>query len=472
MPAGKGVYTAIWEKSFDRLLTPLEEFIHRQTTSGVLLMICAVIALIIANSPLHNEYEHILHTEIGFYVGSSQFSLSIHHWINEALMAMFFFIMGLELKRELMVGELSSPKQALLPIMAAIGGMLVPALFYLVFNASGPNAAGWGIPMATDIAFAIGALSLLGSRVPKSLVTFLIALAIVDDLGAVAVIALFYTESLNLTALAYAACFTVLLLALNLGGIRRPLPYAGVGILLWVAMLTSGIHATIAGIVVAFTIPIRPKFEPGLFVDRVQDTSAKMLESITEQADIIHNNRFRSLVTSLGDGVRLVQAPAQRLEHTLHLPVAYLVIPIFALANAGIPVNFSGIGEYFQHPVTLGVVAGLVLGKPVGIAGLTWMTVKLGWARLPTGLNMKHILGVGLLGGIGFTMSIFIADLAFRSSPEDLLMAKTGILLASAIAGFGGFFWLMLHTGKAHAGHDSTHENIASAGASGHGDHH
>lgn len=446
--AGKGVYNAPWEKSFDRLLTPLEEFIHRQTTSGVLLMICAVIALFIANGPFHTEYQKLLYTEIGINLGDHSFSLTIKYWINEALMAMFFFIMGLELKRELMVGELSSPKQALVPIMAAIGGMVVPALFYLAFNFSGEGASGWGIPMATDIAFAIGALSLLGARIPKSLVTFLIALAIVDDLGAVAVIALFYTADLNLTALAYAAGCTLLLIALNMGGIRRPLPYAAVGTLLWMAMLTTGIHATIAGIVVAFVIPIRPKFEPKVFVDRVQDTSAKMLESITEQADIIKNNHFRSLVTSMGDGVRLVQAPAQRLEHTLHLPVAYLVIPIFALANAGIPVDFAGFGQYFQHPITLGVLAGLLLGKPVGIAGFTWFTVKMGWAELPKGLNMKHILGVSLLGGIGFTMSIFIADLGFAGSAENLLMAKTGILMASAIAGFGGFFWLMMHTTK------------------------
>jgi NhaA family Na+:H+ antiporter len=285
--------------------------------------------------------------------------------------------------------------------------------------------------------------------VPKSLVTFLIALAIVDDLGAVAVIALFYTDNLNLAALAYAGVCTLFLVALNLGGIRRPLPYAIVGAVLWAAMLTSGVHSTIAGIIVAFVIPIRPKFEPELFVERVKETSVKMLNSITDQADIIKNSQFRSLVTSLGDGVRLVQAPAQRLEHTLHLPVAYLVIPIFALANAGIPVNFSGFAQNFQHPVMLGVLAGLLLGKPIGIAGLTWLAVKMGWATLPPGLDMKHILGVGLLGGIGFTMSIFIADLGFANSPNDLLMAKTGILLASAIAGLSGYTWLRLHSKEA-----------------------
>jgi len=448
MAKQKGVYNAPWEKSFDRILTPLEEFIHRQTTSGVLLMLCAVVALVVANSPLHDKYEHFLHTQISLTFGSGVFSLSIHHWINEALMALFFLIMGLELKRELLVGELSSPRQAMLPIMAAVGGMVIPALCYFAFNTSGTGANGWGIPMATDIAFAIGALSLLGPRIPKNLITFLIALAIVDDLGAVAVIALFYTESIDLQALAYAFACTLGLLFLNLGGVRRSMPYAFVGILLWVFMLASGIHATIAGILVAFVIPIRPKFEPALFITRMKDTTDKMLEAVADNPDIIHNTRFRSLVSSLGDGVALVQAPAQRAEHTLHLPVAYLVIPIFALANAGIPIDFANFGSYLNHPITLGVLAGLIVGKPLGIAGFTWFVVKMGWADLPTGLNMKHIFGVGLLGGIGFTMSIFIADLGFVGLAQDLLMAKTGILLASAIAGFGGFFWLMFYTKK------------------------
>lgn len=444
----KGIHHAPWEKAFDRLLTPLDEFIHRQTTSGVLLMICAVIALVIANGPLHDQYEHFLHTEIGLSFGSASFSLSIHHWINEALMALFFMIMGLELKRELLVGELSSPRQALLPIMAAIGGMLIPALCYVALNTSGPGVQGWGIPMATDIAFAIGALSLLGPRVPKTLITFLIALAIVDDLGAVAVIALFYTASINMAALAWAAVCTLVLAILNLGGVRHSVPYAIVGILLWAAMLASGIHATIAGIIVAFVIPIRPKFEPELFIERVKEKTLKMQKALANGSDIIHNHRFRTLVASLGNGVSLVQAPAQKAENTLHLPVAYLVIPIFALANAGIPVDFASFGKYLSDPITLGVLAGLLVGKPVGIVGFTWLTVKMGWAELPRGLNMRHILGVGMLGGIGFTMSIFIADLGFAGRPEDLLMAKTGILLASGIALLGGFFWLLAHTQK------------------------
>jgi NhaA family Na+:H+ antiporter len=445
----KGIYTAPWEKSFNRVLTPLEQFIHRQTTSGALLMICALLALVLANSPLQESYDKLLHKPISIGFSTSVFSLSIHHWINELLMALFFMIIGLELKRELLVGELSTPQQALLPIMAAIGGMVVPALAYVALNPSGHAANGWGIPMATDIAFAIGALSLMGSRIPKSLITFLIALAIVDDLGAVAVIALFYTEALNYTALAYVGLLTALLISFNLGGIRHGLPYAMVGLLLWAAMLASGVHATIAGIIIAFSIPIRPKFDPGLFIGKVRDLTQKMERSIADNPDIIHNNRFRSLVNTLGDGVNLVQAPAQRAEHGFHLPVAYLVIPVFALANAGIPIDFDDFAGYLAHPISLGVLAGLLIGKPLGIAGFTWVTVRLGWASLPEGLNMRHIVGVGLLGGIGFTMSIFIADLGFVKFPQDLLLAKTAIIAASALAGLGGCAILLMGRGAA-----------------------
>jgi NhaA family Na+:H+ antiporter len=439
-----GINLAPWEKSFDRILLPLEEFIHRQTTSGVLLMLCAVVALAIGNSGLQPGYEHFLHQELSIALGDKLFSLSLHHWINEALMVLFFLVMGLELKREILVGELSSPRQALLPIVAAIGGMVVPAALYYVCNPTGPAAVGWGIPMATDIAFAIGALSLLGDRIPKNLLTFLIALAIVDDLGAVAVIAVFYTHTINTFALLAACVCTGVLVSMNLGGIRRALPYALVGIALWAAMLSSGVHATIAGIIIAFTIPIKPKFDPDRFLHQVHQLADKMQDAIAQGPDVIHNNRLRGLVSSLGDGVQLVQAPAQRFEHSLHLPVAYLVIPVFALANAGIPIEFAEFGKYLTHPISVGIMCGLVLGKLFGIAGFTWVAWKLKWADIPAGLNMKHITGVGLLGGIGFTMSIFIADLGFADSEEELLMAKTGILLASLIAGIAGFVWLAL----------------------------
>jgi len=437
-------HIAPWEKAFTTVLTPLEEFIHRQTTSGILLMSCAIAALVIANSHWHEAYHYLL--ELPFTVGAEGFALSksIHHWINDGLMALFFLVVGLELKREILVGELADIKQALLPIVAAIGGMLMPALIYIAINPEGHTFDGWGIPMATDIAFALGTLALLGSRVPKSLLTFLVALAIVDDLGAVIVIALFYTETLNLTALGLAGFLLLVLVALNLGGVRRLLPYLLVGAVLWIAMLKSGVHATLAGIMLAFTIPMRPKYDPNRFLFQINERIGQIKQAFKAEENIIKNDQLRCRVQALGEGVQLVQAPAQILEHKMHLPSAYIVIPIFALANAGIPIDWSAFGETVTHPVSIGIALGLVVGKLLGIAGFTWVAVKLGFSELPKELNFKHIIGVALMGGIGFTMSIFIAELGFANHAEDLLMAKTGILLASIIAGTTGFIWLLL----------------------------
>ena len=440
-------HLAPWERAFDRVLTPLEEFIHRQTTSGMLLMLSAVVALVIANGPLAETYAHILHADFSVGSGEWMLSMSVHHWINDGLMALFFLVVGLELKRELLVGELSDPRQALLPIMAAIGGMLLPALVYFSMNSGGPEANGWGVPMATDIAFALGVLALLGGRVPPALLTLLVALAIVDDLGAVIVIALFYTSDLNLVALAAVGGILAMLFALNLGGIRRLLPYMLLGILLWLALLKSGIHATLAGVLLAFTIPMKPKLDTPRFLARARKLLEEIREAYEEEPCIILNDRMRSRPTALVEGALLAQAPAQRLEHSLHIPSAYLIIPVFALANAGIPLDFGAFGEVFANPVALGVMLGLVGGKLLGIVGFIWITVRLGWSRLPQGVGFSHIIGMALLGGIGFTMSIFIAELAFAGDPEDLLMAKTGILLASLIAGLGGYFWLRV-TGR------------------------
>lgn len=442
------VHLAPWERAFDRVLTPLEEFIHRQTTSSILLMVCGVIALGIANSAIGEQYLHALHIPIALGVGEGRFDLSLLHWINEALMAFFFLVVGLELKRELLVGELADIRRAALPIIAALGGMLFPALFYWLWNPSGATAVGWGIPMATDIAFAVGALSLLGNRVPTSLVTFLIALAIVDDLGAVIVIALFYTDNLNLQALAIAAALLGILVSFNLGGIRRVLPYMLVGVLLWCAMYASGVHATLTGVILAFTIPIRPKYNPQHFISEIRRLAAEMEHSLSTTPDIIHNDRLRSQVSALERGVALVQAPAQRLEQNLHIVVAYMVIPLFALTNAAIPINAGELFATAFHPITAGVASGLLFGKWLGIAGCSWLAIRLGVAALPEGMNTRHLHGVAMLGGIGFTMSIFVADLAFASSPELLLMAKTGILFASLVAGISGYCWLRFMCGS------------------------
>lgn len=437
-------HIAPWEKALDSVLTPLEEFIHRQTTSGILLMLFAVAALIIANSSFADSYHHFLQQYLTIGLESFQLSKSLHHWINDGLMAVFFLVVGLELKRELLVGELANFKQALLPIIAAVGGMLVPALIYFSINPEGHTADGWGIPMATDIAFALGALALLGNRVPTSLLTFLVALAIVDDLGAVIVIALFYTETINMAALGLAGVFTAMLVFLNLSGVRRLLPYLIVGIFLWIAMLKSGVHATLAGVILAFIIPMKPKYDPKRFLSMIHTSVDKIEEAFRKNENIVVNDALRSRVRALGNGVSLVQAPAQTLESKLHLPSAYLVIPIFALANAGVPIEWSSIGETIMHPVVMGIGLGLILGKLIGIAGFTWVAVKAGVCELPKGLSMNHIVGVAFMGGIGFTMSIFIAELGFAHHPEDLLMAKTGILFASLAAGLVGFGWLYM----------------------------
>lgn len=439
-----GDYHAPWEKSFNKILTPFEEFIHRQTTSGLLLMGMAVLALFLANGSLATAYEHLIHTVASINVGSWKLEMSLHHWINDGLMALFFFVVGLELKREMLVGELAKIRNAALPIGAAIGGMVVPALIYFAINPEGSAARGWGIPMATDIAFAIGALALLAGRVPKALITFLVALAIVDDLGAVLVIALFYTKSIALVPLMMAGVMFILLLGLNLSGVRKTMPYFIIAVFLWYALLQSGVHATLAGILGALSVPASPKYNPKRFSANVRELMLRFDASHEPGKSIMTNDKLRAVVQTLENGVHSVEAPLQRLEHVWHMPVAYLVIPIFALANAGVALDFSTLGETFAHPVMLGVTLGLVLGKFVGITGVCWLMLKLDIAVLPKDTRFTQIAGVSLLAGIGFTMSIFVAQLGFEGQDNLLLMAKTGILAASLLAGVSGFIWLYL----------------------------
>jgi len=437
-------YHAPWEKSFDKILTPFEEFIHRQTTSGLLLMIMAVVALILANGPLASAYNHAIHTLAGLDFGDWTLKMSLNHWINDGLMALFFFVVGLELKREFLVGELANLRNAVLPIAAAIGGMVVPALVYFAINPDGDAALGWGIPMATDIAFAIGALALLASRVPKALITFLVALAIVDDLGAVMVIAVFYTDTIALGPLAMTGALFALLIVFNVSGIRKTLPYFIIAVLLWYALLQSGVHATLAGILGAMTVPATPKYNPERFSEHVAELMRRFEASHEPGKSIMTNDALRAVVQTLENGVRSVEAPLQRLEHIWHMPVAYLVIPIFALVNAGIPLEIGSLGDALAHPVTLGVTMGLVLGKFVGITGFSWLVLKLGVTELPKNTRFTQIAGVSLLAGIGFTMSIFVAQLGFAHNEELLLLAKTGILVGSLLAGVAGFIWLYL----------------------------
>ncbi len=440
----KGINHSVWEKSFNKVLTPFEEFIHRETTSGLLLMGMAILALVLANSSLAETYLHTLHTYIGISVGDWSLKMSVHHWINDALMAIFFFVVGLELKREIVVGELSNPRNAVLPIAAAIGGMVVPALIYMAMNPEGDAAKGWGIPMATDIAFAIGALALLAKRVPKALITFLVALAIVDDLGAVLVIAIFYTETISIVPLQIAGALFIALIALNLSGVRNTIPYFIIAVFLWYALLKSGVHATLAGILGALTVPAMPKYNPQRFIDRIRELIQRFDDNNKSNANILTNDKSRAVVQTMENVVHNVQAPLQQLEHTWHLPVAYVIIPIFALANAGIALDFDSLSATVGHPVLQGVAAGLILGKFIGITGVSWLVLKLGIAKLPKDTRFTQIAGVSLLAGIGFTMSIFVAQLGFKDNQEMLLMAKTGILFASLFAGVVGYIWLFL----------------------------
>lgn len=441
-PPPKGVIYAPWERALDRVLTPFEEFIHRQTTSGLLLMVTTVIALFLANGPLADAYHALVELPLGVRIGDWGLEKSLHHWVNDGLMALFFFVVGMELKREMLVGELADLRAAALPVMAAIGGMVVPALIYFALNPDGDAARGWGVPMATDIAFAVGVLAILASRVPKALITFLVALAIVDDLGAVLVIALFYTDELSLQWLAAAGALTVLLVVFNLGGIRRPVPYFLVAVLLWFALLKSGVHATLAGVIGAFTVPARPRYDPAAFSAHLRKLVARYDAALAPGTNILTNDQLRAVVQTMDNSVVAMQAPLQRLEHIWHLPVAFLVIPVFALINAGIPLELGSLGETIRNPVALGVTLGLVAGKFIGITGASWLALKAGIAHLPTDTRFVQIAAVSLLGGIGFTMSIFIAELGFEGRPELLVMAKTGILMASLVSGLAGFAWL------------------------------
>jgi len=432
---------APWEKAFKRVSTPFEHFLHAQTTTGVVLMFMTLLALILANSPMTESYVHFFHTKVDFTVGSWELSHTIHHWINDGLMAIFFFIIGLEIKREVLVGELSNIRVAILPIMAAIGGMIFPALIYYGINAGTQGVGGWGIPMATDIAFAISALVLLGKRVPPALVTFLVALAIVDDLGAVLVIALFYTEQIHMLPLALAGGMFLVLVLFNRFGIHMILPYFVVGLIMWFFMLESGIHATIAGVIAALAIPSKPKRSPANF-----RKDAKSLLDEYESYPIDENEgmneRQKAILIKLKDNINEIGTPAARLEHDLHLPVALIIIPLFALANAGIAIDFSSISTTIMTPVSMGIIAGLILGKVFGIFGVAWLAIKLKIASLPHGSSMNQVFGVAFLGGIGFTMSIFVADLAFLNTPELIFQAKVGILAASLFAGLFGYSWL------------------------------
>lgn len=434
------------EPLFGRIISPFERFLRRTTAGGIILIGVSLLTLIAACIIGDAAWHHFWEQPLSLLFGTGfRFDVSLHHFVNDGLMAFFFLLVGLELKREILVGELSSLRDAALPVVAAIGGMLVPSLIFLAFNHGTPTAHGWGIPMATDIAFAIGILVLLAWRIPRSLIVFLAALAIADDLGSVAVIACFYTKSLDLFMLGRAALVVAVLLLFNRGGVRRPLPYALLGLLLWWYLLHSGVHATLAGILLAFAIPARASHSALSFDTRLKTLHEAFHAETSPDTpnNPLSNHRMATIAENVGLAAITVQSPLQRIEHNLAPWVTFLIIPIFALANAGIDLTQLDWGATLKHPLTQGIVAGLVGGKFIGIGAFSWLAVKLGWGRLPTGVGWKQLLGAAWLGGIGFTMSLFVAQLAFN---DALMMeyAKVGILLASLIAALLGLAWLLV----------------------------
>jgi NhaA family Na+:H+ antiporter len=418
------------------LIRPFQEFASREASGGILLLLCTAAALIWVNSPWASLYQALWHTKLTLGLGPHTLDHDLHFWVNDGLMAIFFFVVGLEIKRELLVGELASIRQAALPIVGAFGGVTAPALIYTAVNFGGDGAAGWGIPMATDIAFVLGVMALLGERVPLSLKVFLTALAIVDDIAAVLVIALFYTAQIAWLGVAVAALSFFLLLLANRMGVRHPLPFLLLGIVLWLAVLHSGVHATIAGVLLALTIPSRTELNASEFLQRSRGILAHFERCADSEQGVMTDEEQQIAIDALEDTCEKVQPPLYRLETALHPWVTFLIMPVFALANAGVILS-GGIAQHLREPVALGVALGLLIGKPLGIGLVSWLAVRIGVAALPPGVSWNHIHGAAWLGGIGFTMSLFISALAFPGE-EMLATAKMGVLagsLAAAIIG-------------------------------------
>ena len=414
-------------------------FFHSQWAGGVILLFCSLVAIILSNLPwTAGGFHHFWQQELSIRIGSFDITSTFEEWINDGLMVIFFFSVGLEIKREMLAGQLASIRQATLPIVGAVGGMLAPALIYVAFNAGTPTAAGWGVPMATDIAFALGVLSLLGNRVPLSLKIFLTALAIVDDLGAILVIAIFYTSTVNWGVLLLIALVVAFLVMLNRMKVYKMRYYLIPSILLWLLFLDSGIHATIAGVIIAMTIPTRPRFSKSYFMHKSQSIFKHLYYYDEPGVELLANETQHEALEDLRRIARNSVSPTQRLEYALHSTVTFFIMPLFALANAGVAIDFARLGE-LAGPQNLGIIAGLVIGKPLGIFGLCWLGIKLKICVLPKLVNWGQFLAVACVGGIGFTMSIFVNNLAF-DDPTLIANGKIAILTASLLAGVISFY--------------------------------
>ncbi len=423
-----------------------QEFIESESASGILLIVVTIIALIVANSPLNGLYQNILHAKFAIGFPGAMVDMSVHHWINDGLMAIFFLVIGLEIKRELVSGELSNFRSAILPIVAAVGGAIIPAGIFLLFNSGSEFQNGWGITMATDIAFAVGILTILGSRIPLWAKVFLSALAVVDDLIAVLVIAIFYTADININALLIAGISLVGLGILNWRNVTSLAPYIFIGLILWFAVLSSGVHATIAGVLLGFMIPVSKKEEDETLAQKAVQGVTLFKKSFDENIGEKKKEIKSEALNFLEDIIVKAESPLHRLEHKLHGFSSFIIVPVFAFANAGVVISGDVLAEAFSSPLTYGIIGGLFIGKQVGVFGATWVLSKFGLTNLEqTKETWLIIYGLSLLAGIGFTMSLFVSGLAYTDA-DIIERSKIGILTASLIAGLLGFFVLKIFT--------------------------
>lgn len=445
---------SFWESRVKKLFTPLENFIYKQTTAALFLLIATITALILANSPWHSLSQAFAHIEAGVVFHHWQFLLPLKEWISSGLMALFFFLIGLELKRETLAGHLRDPQQITLIIMAAVGGMVIPALIYSAFNYGTLGAHGWAIPMATDTAFAIGVLTLLARKVSYGVSIFLMAMAIFDDIGAIAVISVFYAHDIQMDFLIWGGITFVILMAVNAAGVRNGWVYAALGVILWAMVFHSGIHATLAGLLLAICIPARTRLGQTRFLEEVRELltifEKEQGERHTKGLDsrILGAENQHHLTTDIEDTIRDSSTPLQRWETLFIYPVGIIVLPLFALFNGGISLSRTEIIDALQSPVTQGIAVGLILGKPLGVCFSVYIGLKLGMGKLPDGMNFNEVMGAGMLAGIGFTMSLFFTALSFEHAPHLIEDAKIAILSASLISAAIASIWILVTYGK------------------------
>lgn len=430
------------------MLTPLESFIRKQAAAGMLLIIATLAALLLANSSWNDRLITIAGMEFGIHLHRWNFGLPIAGWISDGLLALFFFLIGLEIKREMLIGKLRHVKHALLVLVAAIGGMVVPALIYIAFNYHGPGHHGWAIPMTTDTAFAIGILAFMARRISISASIFLAALAIIDDIITIFIIAIFYTEELHVNSLLLAIIPLTLLFGINSAGIRRGWIYALLGIVLWWFIHESGIHATLAGLLMALAIPARPQINQSGFIEKVRKQISHFEINTPPGQKILTSSGQHYLAAGIGETVMAASTPLQRWHSLMENPIAIVVLPLFALFHAGVFLSRETMAGALYSPITLGIIVGLVIGKPLGVVLFSWLALRTDRVRMPEGMHFRELIGIGLLAGIGFTMSLFITVLGFKHAPHLIEQAKIGILYASLLATALGILWFAFAVGK------------------------